>query len=240
MRLHQPLMVGLMALVCSTSLARAGFTENFDSPTGVNGQVLYKAAAIYLATGAVPSGGDANGNAAVNGFITKTTNNANIQGGAFGNSITNDQSGSGFFLFHGTGGSASMLGVAWESFNPAGVVPNTLYQFSFYLTNANATNVASLQPMINGTDIGSPISAAGFFTDGNAAHQWQKFSVTWFSGGATTADLALRNLQANTVGNDFGIDTISLDPVLPEPHSLALLAMGSLGLVSFARRRRLV
>jgi hypothetical protein len=106
-----------------------------------------------------------------------------------------------------------MVSTVWETFTPVAVLPNTQYLFSFYLTNANTTNVAQIQPFANGVALGSAVSAKGQFSDGIPGDQWQQFSFSWFSGGATTVDLSLKNLQGTSIGNDFGLDTIALDPV---------------------------
>ena len=80
------------------------------------------------------------------------------------------------------------------------VIPNQNYYFSFELIGLNNVSPAQIEVYINGDFVGGPFS---YPPNG-------VFSVPWNSGSATTADLSLRNLNANSAGNDFFLDSIRL------------------------------
>jgi PEP-CTERM motif len=229
----------ILGLLATSSPANAQIVvESFDNPTGANGQVLFRADAIYLATGASPSGGDRNGNSPyLNGYVLQNNNFPPFNPGSWG-LISHDQSGTGYFLWEGTntGSAPSYAGTFWESFTPISVSPNTTYDVLFYLVNSNAQgNYAIVQPSINGVTLGAGVSARGYYTDGISGDGWQKFDFSWDSGSATTADLKLVNLRNNNIpGDDFGVDMISLTPV-PEPSSMML--SGIVGLAVLARAK---
>lgn len=208
------------------STASAAIVEDFDSPQGSDGHVLFRADPLYCLPILSSTGGNAGGNVHQNAFILQN----------FETLITNDQGGSGYFLYHQTviDGTPSYAGEVWGTLADVPVVPGTNYVFSFFLTNRDDIAIAQIKPFINAQSVGSAVSALGYFADGNATHQWQQFSFAWNSGLATTADLSLVNLQTSGGGNDFAIDTISLT-IVPSPSSLVLLGIGG-GLIS--RRRR--
>ena len=115
--------------------------------------------------------------------------------------INADASGSGKFLFHNTGDG---VGAGGEVFGATStVLPNTNYRLSFKLANQNTINNAQIQPFINGSSLGSAATAVG-------TNNWQQFDYIWSSGAATTATFSLTNIITTGLGNDFGIDEISL------------------------------
>ena len=115
--------------------------------------------------------------------------------------INADASGSGKFLFHNTGDG---VGAGGEVFGATStVLPNTNYRLSFKLANQNTINNAQIQPFINGSSLGSAATAVG-------TNNWQQFDYIWSSGAATTATFSLTNIITIGLGNDFGIDEISL------------------------------
>ncbi|MBS1565078.1 MAG: hypothetical protein JST39_11855, partial [Bacteroidetes bacterium] len=126
--------------------------------------------------------------------------------------LTQDATGrtGGRFLQNNTGnnGGCTYSGndEVWHGLNPVTVTPNTTYEYTFYLANRSNTNYARIMPAINGVALApNPVQATG---DGDRS--WTKFSFTWNSGSATTADLSLLNTDTSTNGNDFAIDEISL------------------------------
>jgi PEP-CTERM motif len=146
-----------------------------------------------------------------------------------------DVSGSGYFLFTGTGLYNGNLTI------PAGqdqffisptfsVVPIAVYSISFYLANADLIAPASIQPEIAGTLLGSAVSNAGF--------GWVHYTFTWNSGSNTTASLILHDYQQAAVGNDFGVDSILVSTSIPEPSSAILLVIGAVGFAGYGWRRR--
>jgi PEP-CTERM motif len=242
--------VALTLILSNASLAKADviFQQNFDNPTGSNGQVVFRADPIYLAAGAIPSGGDKNGNTPyLNGLVLQNNNFPPFPAGGWG-VIGHDQGGTGFFLYEGTnnGSAPSYVGTFWRDSSSVPVLPNTNYTFSFYLTNSTPRSLPSLnpaivQPLINGVALGAGVSANGFFTDGISGDGWQQFTFTWNSGSATTADMSLMDLRATGDGNDFGIDTITLvgpAATVPEPSAIALLSLGGLGLAGWRRWKK--
>lgn len=214
----------LLFLGMAISPARAQYNQDFDS-----GAATFSGNSIYWTDTAYG-----------NGFIIQSTLGAPGYAGTFGASITHDVSGSGYFLFFGTGS-----GPADWAYNEFFIGPtfsvdaHTDYNISFYLTNADTINVALVQPEIDGTILGSAVSAGGDFTSG-----WQEFTFSWNSGSNTDASLILHDLTSTAVGNDFGIDDISVTavspstpPSVPEPANLSLLAVFCTATAGFLARR---
>ena len=174
--------------------------------------------------------------ARANGFITKTTNDPGVFGGAFGTAITQDWNITGFFLFEGTASYPDPIPTGHDEFyiSPTfAVVPNTVYNVNFFLTNADTINRASVQPEIGGQLLDPPTSAAGTFT----SNFWQQFTYAWNSGANTSASLILHDLVTTSTGNDFGIDNIFVDTQIPEPATWGLIGSALAGLVVWRRRR---
>ncbi len=93
----------------------------------------------------------------------------------------------------------------WATFDPLTVLPNTNYEFSFYMGNQSNTSIAQLAPTINGIDL-----IPGFVqATGTGNISWKKYTFTWNSGASTVADLGIINRSAVTTGNDFALDEIT-------------------------------
>jgi hypothetical protein len=91
-----------------------------------------------------------------------------------------------------------------------------------------------VQPEIDGSLLGSPVSPVGTF----GSNGWQQFSFSWNSGANTSASLILHDFTTTTAGNDFGLDNIDVSSSsVPEPSSLAFLGVGSLAALSRRRRK---
>jgi hypothetical protein len=89
------------------------------------------------------------------------------------------------------------------------VHPNTTYYFSFFVTSVHSASPAILSFSINGERIGedfSPTADVGL---------WTQACVPWFSGNATTADIAIVNQNTTYFGNDFALDDIDFDKAVP-------------------------
>lgn len=121
----------------------------------------------------------------------------------------------GRFMLNNTTVSGSCVYAAndmiWRTFTPATVTPNTDYTFSFYMGNQNTSsstpsNPAQIIAFINGVNL----VATGEKVNGSGHFSWKKYSYTWNSGSATTAELGLRNGVGTGSGNDFVIDEITL------------------------------
>jgi hypothetical protein len=191
-----------LALFCG--VGKGDFTENFDSPDS-QGQVFYRADDIYLAQGVSPSGGSRSGHDYYhNGYIIPKA--PDLFGFNYG-VISTDQSGSGYFLYSATENRMDTVdysGTVWQVPSAEPVVKNSIYEISFYLTNSNDLRPAKIQVVVNGTELGDPVSAVDDYITGG----WQRFVVTWPSNDAPTADFKLVNKEMRGNGNDFGIDTI--------------------------------
>ncbi|CAN5439318.1 hypothetical protein BH11ARM2_BH11ARM2_23160 [soil metagenome] len=120
----------------------------------------------------------------------------------------------------------------WSSSNSGPLVIGQSYTVSGWLSNlyaASPASPASLTFELNGNTINAmPFSATG-------VGQWQQFSAT-FVATSTLSNFAIRDNVLELGGNDFGLDDISLTTnAVPEPCSMAALAIGGLALL---RRRR--
>lgn len=204
-----------LALALSGS-ARAGivFSENFDS-----GSATYTAGDPYWTD-----------HSQANGFIVKNSAAAGI---GF-SEIATDASGSGYFLLTGTANTIPANREFYISSSFA-VAQNTDYQLSFKLANENTVNNGSVQAEIGGQTFG-PVSATGTYSSGG----WQTFTFAWNSGANTSASVILRDLTGTAVGNDFGLDEISVVSAVPEPSSVLLGALGVIGAAGYGLRRRKV
>lgn len=90
--------------------------------------------------------------------------------------------------------------VIWQQ--NVNVVPNTNYQFSCWLTSVVTSSPAQLQFFVNNVQIGPVFQA--YATNCS----WNMFFNTWYSGTATTANIAIRNQNTALSGNDFAIDDL--------------------------------
>lgn len=84
-----------------------------------------------------------------------------------------------------------------------GVLPNTNYTFSTWVSSVFPISPAQLQFSINNVPLGTPFVAPP--TTG----VWQQFYTVWNSGSSTSALLSILNLNPTAQGNDFGLDDIS-------------------------------
>jgi hypothetical protein len=188
-----------------------------------------------------------------NGYGVTSTNSSAVCGGAFeavytsgdptnaSYEITAGVGGTSYFLFDGTNTTApsSPLQAFYISTGFA-VQDNTEYTISFYLTNADAAygNDAVVQLEMNGVAVGSPVQANGFYTDGNAADQWQLETISWNSQtGNSPVTLSLVDSTTSGAGNDFGIAMLSVQTAAPEPGTFSLLGVVAVGLLDGLRRR---
>jgi hypothetical protein len=103
------------------------------------------------------------------------------------------------------------------------VVPNTLYEFS-----AQATTVTNSSPAVLDFYAGSTLLGA---LTVNGTPAWDTFSANWFSGSNTSVVLKIIDANAVSVGNDFGLDNITLsDPAVPESSTWGMMLTGFAGL----------
>jgi hypothetical protein len=222
----------LIALSWGASLPAQTVTlyqQDFQSPTGPNGDIYFNVATPYNGiTDGTGTGASFAGGSLLNGQIVTSVTG-----------ISSGQGGSGYFLFNNTAGPGSNYSSGmeiWGTQTGISVQQNSSYTFSFYLANDNNINNAVIQPIIDGVALSSGVTAAGVGT-------WEQFSFTWNSGTNSTANLELTDLASNPVGNDFGVDTISLTGLTPLPElpipGLLSLGLGVLGLAQLASRYRI-
>ncbi|MEP7110767.1 MAG: LamG-like jellyroll fold domain-containing protein [Ferruginibacter sp.] len=96
------------------------------------------------------------------------------------------------------------------------VFPNTNYAFSTWIQAIYPTNPAQLSFSINGSNMGSLITAS------LPACTWNQFYTTWNSGKNTTATISIVNKNTFVQGNDFALDDISFSPVLIKRDSVKI------------------
>jgi hypothetical protein len=129
-------------------------------------------------------------------------------------------------------GSDSAIDRVWFQDNVA-VVQNTTYYFSTWVVSSFAESPAQLDFSINGASIGS-------LTASTTTGKWDLFYATWDSGSSAVANLALVNTNTAYSGNDFCLDNITMDTVVPTPLPSSLLLLGSslagLGFVGFRKK----
>jgi hypothetical protein len=110
------------------------------------------------------------------------------------------------FLFNGTKAGGNYIGEFWGTTlsNIPTVLPNTFYTISFCV-NANQVRPPAIDVFINSDSVGRivPVSATGNW-------QWAQYSLVWYSGTGTTADISLVNKNNESLGCDWGLDNITL------------------------------
>jgi hypothetical protein len=200
---------GILTTIFLSTVAHAQliYVEDFDSPIGTNGDVYFATSSTYNGVTDGTGGGSgasfAGNPTFLNGQIVQSAS-------ATYGSITAAQSGK-YFLYANTGGGTPAAQV-WGTLSAIAVQPNRNYRFSYYLTNQDNIAPASIQELINGTNVGTAQQLS-------TTNTWTQISFVWNSGSNTTANLALFNNTATGSGNDFGIDTITLTDLTPEPSA---------------------
>jgi gliding motility-associated-like protein len=84
------------------------------------------------------------------------------------------------------------------------VDPGQLYNVSAWVASVNPSSPAELQFSINGTPIGPIVNAVA------TPCEWTPFNAIWNSGGNSTAEICILNLNTALGGNDFALDDISM------------------------------
>ncbi len=86
------------------------------------------------------------------------------------------------------------------------VVPNTDYQYTYWIQSVVEGNPSQLQLYINGSPAG-PV-----YTADVVVNSWRQFTYNWNSGSSTSAYLSLVNQNITPNGNDFALDDIVFQP----------------------------
>jgi GEVED domain/Bacterial Ig domain len=182
------LVIFILSCMLGQARAQVVFTEDFSTAT----------IASYDAIGDFKSA------ALCNGYINTVNNTCGfntITGGIGG---TTDK-----FLFNGTKAGGNYIGEFWGTLaaNVPVVQPNTTYIISFWI-NANQVRPPAIDVFINADSVGRivPVSANGNW-------QWAQYSLVWYSGSASLADISLVNKNNESLGCDWGLDQITLTQV---------------------------
>lgn len=225
------LALALSALAIPAS-ATIVYLENFDSGTPLASDPLVNYGGIdpyWLNVGEI------------NGIVAKCTGGG-VGCYPSGNPITNDASGSGYFLFENTAGdNYDYTGAAgpdtFFASSNFSVSQNTLYTVSFAVANATTCCFADILAEINGAPVGTDVLVSGPSVNLGTGTAWATYNFTWNSGSNTVANLDLLDLAPNGYGNDFGVDNISVASPVAEPSTLLMLGTGLLGLGGSLRRK---
>lgn len=131
-------------------------------------------------------------------------------------------------MFIGDGATAPNK-VVWQQ--TVAVASNTLYTFSYWGASSFHSSPARMRVTINGIQVGSD------FMFPSQTGQWQRFSVLWNSGSATQATIRLVDQTLKADGDDFALDDISLQAVVPEPGTMCLFSVGVMAVLLNRRKR---
>ena len=115
-----------------------------------------------------------------------------------------------------------------------GVTAEETYQFTGWAASNYALNAAVIEGLFNGVSAGNAFAVT-------EVGGWTEFTFDWFSGTATSLDLALLDLNTAPDGNDFSVTNLSLiQTSVPEPASAAALIAGlsAITIIRLRRRRR--
>lgn len=112
------------------------------------------------------------------------------------------------------GATVAGVGIWTETVN---VVPDSYYQFSYWVQSVVAGNPSIMQLYVNDVPIGVP------YTANSATCSWKEFNYNWQSGpGITTAKLSLTNQNITPNGNDFALDDIVFQLVCKDTDTVVV------------------
>ena len=130
------------------------------------------------------------------GVYTIVANSSSIHG-SFSSCTNHTPSGN---LQMVVNGAAASLNIWTQTVN---VVPNTAYQFTYWVQSVHPTSPSKSQLYVNGAPQALP-----YMADATTC-TWKQFVYNWTSGpGITSAILELRNQNLDATGNDFALDDI--------------------------------
>jgi hypothetical protein len=140
------------------------------------------------------------------------------------------QDGSNFFIVNGAGPTYTV----WEQ-DVTGANAGTTYEFSFWARNAYPSSPADIDiTAYMGNTVLATFNASLAQSNPSPNGQWVRFSALW-SGLADPTKIRLVDNNGAFSGNDFAIDNIRLDAVIPLPQHMGVA--GLLGVLAIRRRR---
>lgn len=202
----------------------AGSPVQFNGPTGFANYVwstgatsanimagtpgTYTCQVSYATGNLVANGNFSSGNT---GFSTQFVYNSNLNlGDGFYYIGTNAASYHSQFTGTGTG-QFMIVNSGWNSAwflvwcQDVTVCPGQTYTLSYRARTVSNSTPARLQWWINGSPSGSEVLLSAYGSG------WQTINHTWTApAGTTTANICLRAMSGEGVGNDFGLDDISM------------------------------
>ncbi len=98
----------------------------------------------------------------------------------------------------------SLYSKVWEQ-KVTGLIPNSEYIFSFWITSLFKDNPAQILVFINGTLINKESASAP-----TQPCEWKNYAYSWTSDASGEATITLRNTITDFNGNDFALDDISM------------------------------
>ncbi|MEZ4806241.1 MAG: hypothetical protein R2815_02040 [Flavobacteriales bacterium] len=123
--------------------------------------------------------------------------------------------GSGNFMIVNSGWPSALYYVWCQSAN---VCPGQTYTLSYRVRTVSNAQPARLQWWVNGTASGPEVNLPAY-------GGWQTITHTWTSGaGQYSANFCLRAMSGDGVGNDFGIDDISISSTVVLTDAIEVLA----------------
>jgi len=134
--------------------------------------------------------------------------------------------GTGNFLIVNSGWPSAHFNVWCQSIT---VCPGQTYTLSYWVQTISNAQPARLQWWVDGSMTGPEVTLPNF-------GYWQQITHTWTSGaGQTSASFCLRVMSGDGVGNDFGIDDISISSTVVLSDEVEVLASTlPIELVSFS------
>lgn len=96
------------------------------------------------------------------------------------------------------------------------ISPNTLYNFSAWVTSVVSQNPAQLRFSANGVPLGN------IFTASPVTCQWNQFFTQWNSQSLTSVEICIVNVNGTPAGNDFALDDIELRELCEVADSLTI------------------
>ncbi|HQV53262.1 MAG TPA: hypothetical protein PLD17_13470, partial [Flavobacteriales bacterium] len=182
-------------------------TGDLGDNISVNASGVYWCQISYPSAELITNGNFSGGNT---GFTSDFTSSTNLQ--VVGNYYVGTNAADYHPLFAGSGtgnlmivnaGPASALDNVWCQ--TVSVCGGQTYTFSYWTLSVSNSTPARLQWHIDGTALGPQVTLPIW------ANGWQNVTQTWTTApGQTSATVCLRAMSGDAVGNDFGLDDISL------------------------------